>query len=259
MIHSTAIISKKANLGNNVQVGAYTIIRDNVTVGDNTEIGEHVIIEGPTKIGRNNKIFPFAYLGAPPQFKKYAGEPTTLEIGDNNIFREYASIHRGSTVPGYGKTKIGHRNYFMAYVHIAHDCTIGNDVTFANNASLAGHVEIGNFVTLGGFAKILQFSLVGDYSFIAGSSDIVKDILPYMLVSGLHGKVKVYSLNTIGLERNGFGPEKIKAIKKAYDIIYRQRLVTQEAILALNELLPTCPEVQPMLAILQKSKHGILR
>lgn len=258
MIHKSAVISSKAKIAAQVSIGPYAVIEDDVEIGTGTVIGAHTIISGNTKIGKNNKIFPFTSIGTEPQHKQYAGEPTGLEIGDNNVIREYCSIHRG-TVQGHGFTKIGNDNFLMAYTHIAHDCILGNDITFANNATLAGHVTVGDHVGLGGFVKVLQFCSLGPYSFISGDTDLTKDVLPFVLVSGLHGEVKTYGLNLIGLKRHGFSEEKLKNLKQAYNIICRTDLPIEEIILALEAMLVECPEAQMFIDVLRKSKRGVVR
>jgi UDP-N-acetylglucosamine acyltransferase len=258
MIDKRAIIDEGAKIGAKVKIGPFAIIGKDVEIGQGTSIGPHTVIEGKTKIGRNNKIFQFASIGAEPQDKKYQGEDTTVEIGDNNVIREFCTVHRG-TAQGRASTVIGNNNFLMSYVHIAHDCVLGNNVVFANSATLAGHVTIGNFVTLGGFVKVLQFCSVGDYCFIAGSTDLVKDVPPYLLVAGCYDNVKVYGLNLIGLKRNSFSEETIKSLEQAYDIIYRESSTVQNALVKLEKLLPKCKEVQGFIDALQNSKKGIVR
>lgn len=258
MIDKTAVISSKAKIASGVTVGPYTIIGPDVEIDEGTKIGPHAVIEGPTKIGRNNKIFQFAAIGAEPQDKKYKGEASTLEVGDDNVFREFCTIHRG-TEQGINKTVIGNGNLFMNYVHIAHDCIVGNETIFANNASLAGHVIVGNFAIISAFAKVVQFCSIGEYAFVAGATDILKDVPPFVLVSGYHDNVKTYGLNVIGLRRRGFSEETISVLKKAYNIIYRQDLTTQQAIPELEKLVPECKEVQLFIDVLKKSERGIVR
>lgn len=258
MINKTAIVAESAKIGVNVEIGAYSIIGKDVEIGDNTWIGPHVIIEGKTKIGSNNKIFQFASLGAIPQDLKFHGENTTLEIGDNNIIREFTTLHLG-TKAGGGITKIGNHNLLMNYVHIAHDCIIGDHNIFSNNATLAGHVLVGNHSNLGGFAKIAQFCFIGDYSFIGGDTTIMKDVPPYIFVAGVYESVKVYGLNLVGLKRKGFSETTIKILEEAYDLIYRKNLVVQQAISELEKLVPKCQEVQLFIDALKHSKKGIVR
>jgi UDP-N-acetylglucosamine acyltransferase len=258
MIDSRAIIEPGAKIANNVEIGPFSIIGKDVEIGEGTQIGPHVVIEGHTKIGKNNKFYQFACIGGVPQHKKYAGEDTLTEIGDENVFREFCTIHRG-TIQGRGVTKIGNGNFIMNYVHIAHDCVIGNETIFTNNASLAGHVVVGNYVNLGGFAKVVQFCTLGDYCFVAGATDIAKDVPPYLLVGGYYEHLKIYGLNTIGLKRHGFSEETLKYLDMAYQIIYRQNLTTQQAIPELEKLVPQCKEVQLFIDMLRNSKRGIIR
>jgi len=258
VISQHAIVHQNARLGKNVEIGPFTVIGEQVEIGDDCFIGPHVVIEGHTKIGRNNKIFQFASIGAPPQDKKYAGENTGIVIGDDNFIREYCSIHCG-TPQGRGITKIGNKNFLMNYVHVAHDCVLENEVVLTNNAALAGHVHLGNYVVLGGFAKILQFCTIGAYSFIAGATDVIKDVPPYVLVSGYHDGTKVYGLNLVGLRRRGFSAETLRNLKHAYNIIYRQGLTVPQAIVALEKMLAFCPEVQLFIDSLKHAKHGIVR
>jgi UDP-N-acetylglucosamine acyltransferase len=217
-----------------------------------------VVIKGRTKIGRNNKILQFSSIGEDPQDLKYAGEDTVLEIGDNNVFREFCTLNRG-TEQGGGITRIGSNNLLMAYVHIAHDCVLGNNIIFANNASLSGHVIIEDYVILSGFAEIAQFCTIGTHSFVAGMTGVVKDLLPYISVSGYHGKTAVYGLNLIGLRRRGFSNETIKKLREAYNIIFQQYLTVHQALPKLEKMAQDYPEIQPMIDMLKKSKRGIVR
>ena len=258
MIHEYAIVHNNAKIGKDVTIGPFSVIGEHVVIGDGTWIGPHVVIDGYTQIGCNNRIFQFASVGAPPQDKKYAGENTRTEIGDENFIREYCSIHCG-TPQGSGITKIGNKNFLMNYVHVAHDCVLENEIVLTNNVALAGHVHLGNYVVLGGFAKILQFCSIGEYSFIAGATDIIKDVPPYVLVSGYHNGAKTYGLNLVGLRRRGFSAETLRNLKHAYNIIYRKGLTVADAILELEKMLALCPHVQKFIDALRASKHGIVR
>ena len=205
MIDKRAIVHPKVKLADDVEVGPYTVIEENVEIDSGTCVGANAFIGSNTKIGKNNKIFQFATVGSEPQHLAYKGEETFLHIGDNNIIREYCSLHRG-TKQGGSYTKIGNNNLLMAYVHIAHDCAIANNIVFANGSSMAGHVQVGSRAVFGGFALVRQFCKIGDYSFITAGSAITKDVLPYTLVSshiGVNNK-KVFGLNTVGLKRNNF-------------------------------------------------------
>ena len=256
MIHPTAIISENAKLGENVSIGPWTIVGAGVEIGDGSQIGSHVVIKGPTKLGKNTKIFQFASIGEDPQDLKFHGEHTVLEMGDNNIVREFVTINRGTQVGG-AITKIGNNNLFMAYVHIAHDCLIGNNNIFANNASLSGHVIIEDYVNLAGFTAVHQFTRLGAHSFVAGGSMVVKDVLPYLLVSG--DPAEPYGLNIIGLQRRGYSPPIILILRKAYKIIFRKNLVLDEVIHSLEALRKDCPEVQLLIDGIQSSERGIAR
>ena len=220
MIDPRADIHASARIAEGVTIGPWTLIGADVEIGTGTEIAPNVVIKGPTRMGKNNKIYQFASVGEDPQDKKYNGEKTLLEIGDNNVIREFCTLNRG-TVQGGGVTRIGHGNLLMAYVHIAHDCLIGNQTIFANNASLSGHVSVQDFAILGGFVAVHQFCILGAHSFIAGTSRIVKDVLPFVLVAD---DAKPCGLNVEGLKRRGFAPETIANLRRAYKIIYRQGL-----------------------------------
>ena len=208
LIHPTAIIDPKAELDSSVKVGAYTVIGANVQIGAGTEIGPHAVIEGHTTIGENNRIFQFASLGAQPQDKKYRDEPTKLIIGNGNTIREFTTFNTG-TVTGIGETRIGDDNWLMAYVHIAHDCVIGNHTIFANNASLAGHVQIGDWVNLGGYTLVFQFCIIGDHAMTAFSAGVHKDVPPYVMAAGY--RAEPAGLNTEGMRRRGLSLEEAKA------------------------------------------------
>ncbi len=256
MIHPTAVIDSKARIGTNVSIGPYTVIGADVEIGDGTWIGPHVVINGPTRIGRDNKIFQFSSLGEVPQDKKYGGEPTTLEIGDRNVIREGCTFNRG-TVQDRGYTRIGNDNWIMAYVHLAHDCVVGNNTIFANNTSLAGHVIVDDHVVLGGFTLILQFCRVGQHAFTSFASMVQKDIPPYVTVSGHWAKP--YGLNTEGMRRRGFSKETMEVLRKAYKIIYRSNLRLEEALQELAPLGQDHAEVQAMIDFISKSERGIAR
>lgn len=257
MIHETAVVSRAAKLGNNVSIGPYTIIGDNVRVGDDTRIGSHVIIQGPTVIGVRNRILHFCSLGTDPQDKKYSGESESfLEIGDDNVIREYCSVNRG-TLHGGGTTVIGNTNWIMAYTHIAHDCRVGNHTVFANHATLAGHVVIDNHVTLGGFTGVHQYCKVGSYSFTAIASVITKDVPPYTMVSGNPARPR--GLNIEGLKRKAFDTETIAKLKTAYRTLYREPGTYNKALQELDQQARTSVEVRKMYEFLLKSERGIVR
>lgn len=255
-IHPTAIIDPKAELDSSVEVGAFTTIEAGVRIDAGTRIGSHVVLQGPTTIGKNNQIFQFSSLGAQPQDKKYRDEPTTLEIGDNNTIREFCTFNRG-TVQDKGTTKIGNDNWIMAYVHIAHDCIIGNNIIMANNSSLAGHVDIHDYAILGGFTLIHQFCQIGSHIITAVGSVVFKDIPPYVTAAGYDAKP--HGINAEGLKRRGFTPETILEIKRAYKVLYRNSLTLEEAKLELANMQKNCAEIGLMTHFLANSTRGIVR
>jgi UDP-N-acetylglucosamine acyltransferase len=255
-IHPTAIIDPKAELDSTVEVGAYTTIGAHVRVDAGTRIGSHVVLEGPTRIGKNNHIFQYSSLGAQPQDKKYRDEPTTLEIGDNNTIREFCTFNRG-TVQDKGTTKIGNDNWIMAYVHIAHDCVIGNNTIMANNSSLAGHVDVHDFAILGGFTLVHQFCQVGAHIITAVGSVVFKDIPPYVTAAGYDAKP--HGINAEGLKRRGFSPETILEIKRAYKVLYRNSLTLEEAKTELATMKNRCSEIGLLTDFLDASTRGIIR
>lgn len=254
MIDKTAIIDPSVKIGKNVHIGPYTVIGPHVEIGEGTWIGPHVVIQGPTKIGRDNKIFQFSSIGEVTQDLKFRGEETYLEIGDRNTIREFCTLNRGS-IQDKSITRVGNDNLFMAYVHIAHDCIVGNHTIFANNASLAGHVKVEDYVTLGGFSGVFQFCRVGAHSFIATNSVVIKDVPPYVKVSGYYAKP--FGLNTVGLQRRGFADATITQLRRAYKIIYRNGLTVTKAIEELEKM--ESPEIQQLIHFIQTSDSGIIR
>lgn len=256
MIHPTAIIDPSARIAENVEIGPWTIIGADVEIGEGTWIGPHVVVQGPTKIGKENKIYQFASIGEDPQDKKFKGERTYLEIGDRNIIRESCTFNRG-TAQDKSITKIGNDNLFMAYVHIAHDCIIGNHTVFANNASLAGHVVIDDFVILSGFSGVFQECRVGTHSFISMGSHVDKDVPPFVKVAGYGGKP--FGLNTVGMKRRGFSADQMLMLRRAYKVIYRKGLTVKNAIDELQTMIVECPEIQMFVDFIQASERGIVR
>jgi UDP-N-acetylglucosamine acyltransferase len=255
-VDQRAVIDPSARVGKDVQIGPYSIIGAEVEIGDGTWIGPHVVINGPTRIGSNNRIFQFASIGEIPQDKKYHGEQSRLEIGDDNTIREYVTINRG-TEEGGGVTRIGNGNWFMAYIHIAHDCIIGNHTVFANAASLAGHVRIDDHAILGGFTLVHQFCAIGSHAFCGMGSAISKDVPPYIIVSG--NPTHPHGLNNEGLKRHKFSKESMKALREAYRIIYRSGLTVEEAKSPLDTLAGESAEVRNLLAFIEASQRGIIR
>ena len=256
MIHQTAIIDPTAVIADDVIIGPYTTVGADVEIGAGCEVKSHVVINGPTKIGKNNRIFQFSSIGEEPQDKKFHGEPTRLEIGDNNLIRESVTINRG-TVQGGGITRIGSNNWIMAYVHIAHDCLIGNDNIFANNASLAGHVIVDDFVILGGFTLVSQFNYLGSHSFSAMGSVISRNVPPYVLVSG--HMAKPVGVNVEGLRRRQFNDTQIKNIRQAYKVIYRSGFRLEEAQQRVQDIKQDTDELSVLTAFLENQEGGIIR
>jgi UDP-N-acetylglucosamine acyltransferase len=256
MIHPTALIDPAARIGSKVEIGAYSIIGPDVEIGDGTIIGPHVVIKGHTRIGRDNRIFQFCSLGEVPQDKKYAGEPTRLEIGDRNTIREFCTFNLG-TVQDLGVTRIGDDNWIMAYVHIAHDCQVGNKTTFANNSQLAGHVTVEDWAILGGFTGVHQFCRIGAHVMTAVGSVILQDVPPYLMAAG--NTAQPYGINVEGLKRRGFTPDALLALKRAYRTLYKSGLLLEEAKQKLAEEGKTQPEVLRFVEFLEQSKRGIIR
>jgi UDP-N-acetylglucosamine acyltransferase len=257
VIHQTAIIEQGALIGSNVSIGPWTYIGKDVVIGDDCEISSHVVIKGPTKLGRGNRIFQFASIGEDCQDKKFIpGEPTELIIGDNNIIRESVTIHRGTSQDN-SLTQIGDDNLLMAYVHVAHDCIVGNNNILANNATLAGHVHVGDWAILGGFTGVHQFCKIGSHAFCAVGSVVVKDIPPYIMVAGQNAIP--HGINSEGLKRRGYSVDAISAIKKAYKTIYRQGLTLSEAVERLTESSSTEPALQLLVDFIAQSNRGIIR
>jgi UDP-N-acetylglucosamine acyltransferase len=255
-IHPTAIVHPAARLGSGLAIGAYSIIGEHVEIGDGTWIGPHVVITGRTRIGRDNRIFQFCSLGEEPQDKKYGNEPTRLEIGDRNTIREFCTFNRG-TAQGSGITRLGDDNYMMAYVHLAHDCHVGNCTTFTNNASLAGHVQVGDHVGLGGFTSVHQFVRVGAYSFTALGTVLTQDLPPYILAAG--NTAKPYGLNLRELQRMGFSEQAITVLKRAYRLVYRSELTLDKAKAKVEPLAHDSPEVRDFLDFISMRGRGIIR
>jgi UDP-N-acetylglucosamine acyltransferase len=231
-IHPTAIVDPKAQLGEGVAIGAYSIVGPDVVIGDRTWVGPHVVIEGHTTIGSDNKFFQFSSIGAPPQDKKWNGEPTRLEVGDRNTVREFCTFNLG-TVQDKGVTKLGNDNWISAYVHLAHDCVVGSNTIFSNNAQMAGHVEIGDWVIMSGYANVHQFCKIGAHAFVGMSTSLTQDVPPFVLLNG--NPAQAHGINIEGLKRRGFTREQINALRTAYKTLYRSGLTLEEAKAALLE------------------------
>lgn len=255
LIDERAIIHPTARIAANVQIGPWTIIGPDVEIGEGTWVGPHVVIQGPTKIGKDNKIYQFSSIGEASQDKKFKGEQTFLEIGDRNVIREFCTFNRGTAAGS--KTRVGHDNLFMAYVHIAHDCQVGNYTVFANNASLAGHVIVEDYVILGGFSGVFQSCRVGAHSFACTSSVIEKDVPPFVKVSGYYAKP--FGLNTVGMKRRGYAVQTMADLRRAYKTIYRKGLTIKQALEQLEVIAAKCPEVQTLIDFIQPSVRGIVR
>jgi UDP-N-acetylglucosamine acyltransferase len=256
-IHPTAIVSNDALLAHDVEVGAYAVIDAGVTIGSGSVIGPFMRIDGPTTIGERNNFVGQASLGTPPQDLKFKGERTRLEIGHDNVFREFVTINRG-TAGGGGVTTIGSHNFFMAYAHVAHDCHVGSNTIFANNATLAGHVEVADFVTVGAFSAVHQFCRVGEHAFIGGDTIATQDVLPFVKTVGSR-PAKTYGVNTIGLERKGFSKETIGALSRAYRILVRSKLKLEEALMRIEDELHLYPEARYLVEFVRESKRGVIR
>jgi UDP-N-acetylglucosamine acyltransferase len=256
MIHQTAIVDPAARIGANVEIGPYSIIGPNVEIGDGTRIGPHVVIEGHTRIGRDNEIFQFCSIGAVPQDKKYDDEETRLEIGDRNTIREYCSFNVGTSQDA-GVTRMGSDNWVMAYVHVAHDCQVGDHTIFANNATLAGHVHVGDWAILGGFTGVHQFVRVGAHSFCGVGTVLLQDLPPFVTVSG--NPASPHGINSEGLKRRGFSADDIRVIKRAYKSLYREGLSLEDARARIRESAETCAALQPFSEFIATSSRGIVR
>lgn len=255
-IHETAIVSKNADIADDVEIGAYSIVEDNVCIDAGTRIASHVVVKNHTTIGKNNDIFQFSSIGESPQYSGYANEPTQLQIGDNNIIREYCTLNRG-TAHAEGVTRIGDHNFIMAYVHIAHDCNLGNHTIFANGASLAGHVDVGDYAILGGFSLVHQFCKVGAHCITGIGAICFQDIPPYMIAAG--NSARPFGINLKGLKRRGFSEQSINALKSAYRLLYRSNLDLKSAIEQILQIEEESPEIMQLCEFLRQSKRGIIR
>lgn len=256
MIDARAIVSPQAQLAADVKVGAFSIIGPQVSIGARTVIEPHAVIGGPCSIGEDNHIHPFASLGSAPQDKKYRGEPTRLEIGDRNVFRENCTVNRGTT-HDQGVTRIGNDNLFMAYAHVAHDCQIGNQTVFANCASLGGHVEVADWVIIGGLSAVHQFAKIGVHAFLGGGTILSRDVPPYVMVTG--NPAVPHTINSEGLKRRGFGEEQIRTIREAFRILYRSELKLAEALERLEVLAQGHAEIRPFVDFIRASNRSLVR
>jgi UDP-N-acetylglucosamine acyltransferase len=255
MIHPTAIVDPSARIGADTTVGPYCVIGAGVEIGDGCTIHNHVTIAGPTRIGDGNTIFPYCSIGQRTQDLKYAGEPTFLEIGSHNSFREFCTVNRG-TAPG-SKTVVGNHGNFLAYSHIAHDCVVGDHVIFSNNGTLAGHVIVEDHAVIGGLAGVHQFCRIGQHAITGGCTKIVQDVPPFMIADGNPAEVR--GINQVGLERRGFPAEAVKSLREAYRLIYRANLNTKQALEAIREQISANPQIDALVAFIETSKRGIVR
>lgn len=256
LIHPQAIIEPGAKLADDVVVGPWSYIGADVEIGAGSVIASHAVIKGPARIGKNNRVFQFCSIGEDCQDKKYNGEPTELVIGDDNIFREGCTVHRG-TVQDNSITRIGSGNLLMANVHVAHDCIVGDHNIIANNAALAGHVQVGDYVILGGFTAVHQFCQIGSYSMCGAGTVVLQDIPAFIMSNG--NSAKPHGINTVGLRRKGYDDKAIRTLKNAYKLIYMRGLKLDDALLQLQELVADCTEVQLIIDSLKSSQRGIIR
>jgi len=254
-VHPTAIVDPAAELCAGTAVGPYCVVAAAVSLGEGCWLQHHVTLGGPLSVGRGNKFYAYCSIGQQTQDLKYRGEPTYLEIGDDNCFREFVTINRSTSATG--KTRVGSGGNFLAYSHIGHDCMVGNAVIFSNNGTLAGHVQVGDFAVIGGLTAVHQFCRIGRFAITGGCSKIVQDVPPFMIADGNPAEVR--GINQVGLERQGYGPEKIKPIKEAFRLIYRGKLNTGQALEAVREQLGASEEVQQILQFIAESERGIIR
>jgi len=255
-IHPTALVDAGARIAGDVHIGAYSIIGPDVTIGAGTRIGPHVVVTGRTVIGARNRIFQFSSVGEIPQDRKYGGEPTATVIGDDNVIREFVTIHAG-TAQDRGVTTIGNGNWFLAYTHVAHDCVVGDATTFSNNAQIAGHVTIGDYAVLGAYAGVHQFCRVGAHAMVAAGAIVLQDVPPFVTVSGYPAKPA--GTNNEGLRRRGFSAADIATVRRAYKTLYREALPLEQARTALAQAANDAPLLAPLVAFLETSNRGIVR
>ncbi len=255
-IDHRAVVSPRAELGDDVEVGPFAIIGDDVRIGARCWIGPHAVVNGPSTLGTDNRVYQFASLGDAPQDKKYKGEPTRLEIGDRNVFREYCTVNRG-TVTGNNVTRVGSDNMLLSYTHVGHDCVLGNNIVLSNLAMLGGHVELGDWVIMSAYAGAHQFSKIGAHAFIANNTAVTRDIAPYVLAQGR--PAEPHSVNSEGLKRRGFTPEQIRNIRNAYRVLFRSDLKLAEAMDELEAMLEGAPELQLLVDFVKASERGIAR
>ncbi|MEY2530779.1 MAG: UDP-N-acetylglucosamine acyltransferase [Verrucomicrobiota bacterium] len=254
-IHPTAIVDPGAEIGPETVIGPYCVIGAQVVLGANSWLQNHVTLAGPTRTGPGNKFYAYCSIGQQTQDLKYKGEPTHLEIGDENTFREFVTVNRSTT--SEGKTRIGSRGNFLAYSHIGHDCTVGDEVVFSNNGTLAGHVEVGDNAVMGGLTAVHQFCRIGRFAITGGCSKIVQDVPPFMIADGNPAEIR--GVNLIGLERKGYSAEKVKSIKEAFRLLFRSKYNTRQAIEAIRKELPPSEEINQIIEFIEKTERGIIR
>src|SRR3954467_12892680 len=254
-VHATAIVDAKAEIGPGTVIGPYCIVEAGVVLGADCWLQHHVTVSGPTVAGARNKFYAYGSIGQQTQDLKYQGEPTYLEIGDENTFREFVTVNRSTT--SEGKTRIGHRGNYLAYSHIGHDCTVGDAVVFSNNGTLAGHVQVGDHAIMGGLTAVHQFCRIGRYAITGGCSKIVQDVPPFMIADGNPATIR--GVNLVGMERKGVAPETVKLIKEAFRIIYRSKYNTGQALEAIRNELPAADEIKLITDFIENSQRGIIR
>jgi UDP-N-acetylglucosamine acyltransferase len=254
-IHATAIVDSGAEIGSGTVIGAYSVVGPDVVLGPDCWLQHHVTLAGPMRAGAKNKFYAYGSIGQQTQDLKYQGEPTYLEIGDGNTFREFVTVNRSTGAEG--KTVVGNGGNFLAYSHVGHDCTVGNDVIFSNNGTLAGHVEVGDNAIMGGLTAVHQYCRIGRFAITGGCSKIVQDVPPFMIADGNPAEIR--GVNLVGLERNGFSAEKVKLIKKAFRLIYRSNLNTRQAVKAIGKELPPDDDIAQIVDFIEKTQRGIIR
>jgi UDP-N-acetylglucosamine acyltransferase len=256
-IHPGAIVAASAKLGAGVQIGPYAVVGENVELGDGCVLHAHATVMGPSKFGKNNVFYPFSAIGGDPQDYTFRGERTGLVVGDSNIFREYATVSRG-TKKGGAKTTLGDANFLLAYSHIGHDCTIGSNTLFVNGATLAGHVTVEDFATIGAFSPVHQFCRIGRYAYIGASTVITQDVPPFSKIV-TQRETKSFGINSIGLERNGFSPERLQKLKRAYRLLLRAKLNTSQALAEMRKSLGDSADVQELIKFIESAERGIVK
>jgi UDP-N-acetylglucosamine acyltransferase len=256
-IHPQAIVAASAKLGEGVKIGAYAIVGEEVELGDGCVLHAHAVVQGPSKFGKNNVFHSFSAVGGDPQDYTFRGERAELVAGDGNIFREYVTVSRG-TQKGGGKTSLGNDNFFLAYSHVGHDCAIGNHTLFVNGATLAGHVTVEDFVTVGAFCPVHQFCRIGRYAYIGASTVITQDVPPFSKIV-TERETKSFGINTIGLERKGFSPERLQALKRAYRLLLRSKLNTTQALAEMRKTLAGSADVQELIEFVESAERGIVK